>query len=372
MKKSIIISLLLAGLFISAYCQAPYNFNYQAVARDLSGNVLTNTAVKLKISILKTSITGEPGYSETHLLTTNNFGLLNLEIGKGNEKSGSIEAIKWGLDKYFIKIEMDKNGGNNFKVLGTSQLLSVPYSLFSCNGVQYNMSLTCNEITEGMIRYNYEKKTMEFCDGVDWNSFGSGGSQTCGEDFIDPRDGQVYPTIKIGSQCWMAKNLNYGIFKESVFTNDGHVDVSNNGIVEKYAYDNDVSQLEIYGGLYDWNELMNYQPMESGQGICPDGWHIPSYDEFVELVEASGDWLHAGKALKVGGSTGFQFPMGGNRREKGNFTGGLGSTGSIWSSTISGSNPDTRAWNIYFIENGDNAAKATDLMSVGKSVRCVK
>lgn len=372
MKKSIIISILLAGFFISAYCQAPYNFNYQAVARDISGDVLSNTPVKLKISILKTNVSGQAAYSETHLLTTNNFGLINLEIGKGNEKSGSFEAIKWGLDKHFIKIEMDKNGGNNFKVLGTSQLLSVPYSLFSGNGVQYNMSLTCNETTEGMIRYNNEKKTMEFCDGAAWNSFGNSGSNpTCGEDFIDPRDGQVYPTVKIGSQCWMAKNLNFGIYKESVFTNDDHSDVKNNGTVEKYAYDNTENNFNVYGGLYDWQEMMNYNFTEGSQGICPDGWHVPSYDEYVELVETIGGWNDAGKILKMDGSSGFDFLMGGSRTAKGGFA-GIGTSGSLWTSTFSTSHPDTRAWNVYFIQNGDNGAKATDLMAVGKSVRCIK
>lgn len=195
---------------------------------------------------------------------------------------------------------------------------------------------------------------------------------TCGEDLIDTRDNQSYKTVKIGNQCWMAENLNYGTFKESIFTNDPHANVSNNGVVEKYAYDNDEANLALYGGLYDWNEMMDYSFSESAQGICPDGWHIPSYDEIVELVENSGDWILAGKALKVGGSSDLEFPLGGNRREKGNFTGGGGTTGSFWSSTNSTTHPDSRAWNIYFIEAADNAAKATDVMQTGKSCRCVK
>ncbi len=371
MKKLLFSSILLACFLVAGITQSPFNFNYQAVARDLSGNVMKNTPVKLKISILKTNASGEVGYSETHLVTTNNFGLINLEIGKGNDKAGTFQSIKWGLDKHFIKIEMDKNAGNNFKLLGTSQLLSVPYALFSGNGVQYNLDIGCNEMNEGMIRYNWETKSMEFCDGESWNSFGSGGSNpSCGEDFIDSRDGQVYPTVKIGSQCWMAKNLNLGVYKESIFTNESHSDVSNNSVVEKYALENDESNFALFGGLYDWSEIMKYQNVEGSQGICPDGWHLPSDGEFDELIEAVGGNQNGGKALMIGGSSGFEFPMGGSRTHKGGFsTTGIGT---IWASTISLSHPDTRAYNIYFSAGADNVSSATDVMFVGKSVRCVK
>lgn len=194
---------------------------------------------------------------------------------------------------------------------------------------------------------------------------------TCGEDLVDERDNQSYETIKIGDQCWMAENLNYGTFTTSTFTNEGHTDMSNDGTTEKYAYDNEESNNTLYGGLYEWNEVMNYKTAESGQGICPEGWHIPSYDEYLALVETAGGWEKAGKALKIGGSTGFNFLLGGNRREKGNFTGGF-TTGSLWTSTVSSSHPDSRAFNIYFIDGADNAAHATDLMTVGKSCRCLK
>jgi uncharacterized protein (TIGR02145 family) len=194
----------------------------------------------------------------------------------------------------------------------------------------------------------------------------------CGDPLVDERDGQSYSTVKIGDQCWMAENLNYGIFTESVFTNQSHNDMHNNGTIEKYAYDNDENNLDTYGGLYEWNELMDYKSNESGRGICPEGWHVPSYDEFVVLVEETGGWLAAGKALKLGGSSNFDFRLGGNRREKGNFTGGLDNSGSLWTSTISVTDPDTRAWNINFIDDSDQAAKATELMSVGKSCRCIR
>ncbi len=375
MKTKLFFSILLLAFFTVAYSQAPNSFNYQAVARDLSGNVMKNQAVKIKISILKTSVTGDAVYSEIHSVTTNGLGLINLEIGTGNSKTGTIEGIDWGTDKYFLQIEMDKDAGNNFSLIGKSQLLSVPYSLFSGNGVQFDMDLVCDENTEGTIRYNSDDKVMEYCNGTAWVSFGnSPHDATCGENFTDPRDGQIYPTVKIGNQCWMAKNLNYGQYKESVFHNDpdGHSDVANNSIVEKYAFDNDTSNFALYGGLYDWNEMMNYNSMEGGQGICPDGWHVPTKDEFDELVETVGGRDIAGKQLMTGGSSGFNFELGGERTMKGGFSTSASEDGGIWTSKTNPTD-NKRAYHFYFTKGSDNiASHSADFKVIGHSVRCIK
>ncbi len=374
MKTKLLFSILALAFFTVVYSQAPDRFNYQAVARDLTGNIIKNKPVKLKISILKNNISGVAVYSETHTTSTNSLGLINLEIGSGNEKTGTIKNIHWGEDKYFLQIEMDKNAGNNFSLIGKSQLLSVPYSLFAGNGVQYNMDLDCNENSEGTIRYNNDKKTMEFCDGESWIEFGNGNKPTtCGENFIDSRDGQTYPTVQIGNQCWMAKNLNFGVFKESIYENspDGHSDVANNGIVEKYAYDNDTSNFSIYGGLYDWNEMMNYNSTEGSQGICPDGWHIPSKDEFADLVEAAGGNQIGGKRLQIGGSSGFNFELGGDRTLKGGFSPTASDSGVIWTSTTG--SDQKRACIFYFAKDADNVSSHCASEKVrGYSIRCIK
>lgn len=119
--------LLCAG--ISA--QAPEGFKYQAVARDASGNVIASQTVGIQISILQGGISGTPVYVETFSPTTNQFGLIDLEIGKGTFISGSFSGIDWGSSSYFIKIEMDASGGTSYTEMGTSQLLSVPYALHS-------------------------------------------------------------------------------------------------------------------------------------------------------------------------------------------------------------------------------------------------
>lgn len=130
MKRIIIIYAAII-MTASVFAQIPQSFRYQSVARDNSGNVLANQNVSFKISILNDNISGPAAYIETHTVSTNNFGLVELEIGKGTPITGTFSAIEWGVNSYFVKVEMDPEGGSDFQVLSTSQLLSVPYALFS-------------------------------------------------------------------------------------------------------------------------------------------------------------------------------------------------------------------------------------------------
>ncbi len=116
------------GVILSA--QTPSSFRYQAVARDNSGNVLDNQNVSFRISILSGSASGTIAYRETHTgKTTNAFGLVEIEIGKGTPVNGTFSAINWGSNSYFVQVEMDPAGGASYQTLSTSQLLSVPYAL---------------------------------------------------------------------------------------------------------------------------------------------------------------------------------------------------------------------------------------------------
>jgi len=103
--------------------QAPECFTYQAVARDVNGNLLTNQSVTIQFSILENSTTGNAVFVEQHNKTTNDFGLVNLEIGKGIPVTGNFSSIDWESNTYFLKIEIDG------EYMGTIQLVSVPYAL---------------------------------------------------------------------------------------------------------------------------------------------------------------------------------------------------------------------------------------------------
>ena len=88
---------------------------------------------------------------------------------------------------------------------------------------------------------------------------------------------QVYNTVLIGSQCWLKENLNVGTMI------NGTDDMEDNGIIEKYCYDNDTVNCDIYGGLYQWDEMMQYTTTQGAQGICPPDWHIPTDEEWKQL-----------------------------------------------------------------------------------------
>jgi hypothetical protein len=128
MKKLLLlcVSLALASVM---FAQVPASFKYQAIARDGSGAVLSNKRVSFRINIHQGNMTGPITFAERHYTSTNEFGLVNLEIGKGTADVGSILSINWASGDCFIQVEMDPTGGESFQTLGTSQLLSVPYAL---------------------------------------------------------------------------------------------------------------------------------------------------------------------------------------------------------------------------------------------------
>lgn len=95
---------------------------------------------------------------------------------------------------------------------------------------------------------------------------------------IDSRDNTTYQTVKINKRWWFAENLKYG----HVITSDSIS--SDNEQPEMFVWEDQIGNLNSYGGLYTWFELMDYDPKEKARGLCPEGWHIPSADEWKELV----------------------------------------------------------------------------------------
>ena len=95
---------------------------------------------------------------------------------------------------------------------------------------------------------------------------------------IDPRDGREYKTVKIFGNWWFAENLKIGDFILST------QEQKNNGIIESYGYDDKPENIKILGGLYLWDEAMNYNDEKSKQGICPPGWHVPSLEDWTLIL----------------------------------------------------------------------------------------
>lgn len=144
--KKITLLLLLLSSFTVLFAQAPQKMSYQSVIRKADGTLVASALVSIKISIIFDTANGNPSYIETQTATTNNNGLVTIEIGGGTPVTGTFAAINWGAGSHFIKTEIDPTGGSNYTISGTSQLLSVPYALYAGSS-QSNQGKTSIVIT---------------------------------------------------------------------------------------------------------------------------------------------------------------------------------------------------------------------------------
>ena len=129
--KNLFTFILFSFIALSAFSQSPQKFSYQTVIRNASNQLLVGQTVGIKISILQGNANGSSVYAETHSPQTNANGLATLEIGGGTLLSGNFANINWSNGPFFVKNETDPNGGNNYTITNTSQLLSVPYALYA-------------------------------------------------------------------------------------------------------------------------------------------------------------------------------------------------------------------------------------------------
>jgi uncharacterized protein (TIGR02145 family) len=208
-------------------------------------------------------------------------------------------------------------------------------------------------------------------------------SQTVVSDFVacEDADGNHYATVSIGTQTWMAENLVVGL------RIDGVQQQTNNGVIEKYCYENNEANCTIYGGLYQWNEAMQYDTIAGVQGICPSGWHIPADGEWTTLFTFLGGTSVAGGKMKSTGTieagtglwylpntgatneTGFSaFPSGYSYGGDGTFD-KVGIYGYWWSSSAKNT---ISSYFRFLYYNDSGVYKSGSIKTNGFSVRCVR
>jgi hypothetical protein len=129
MKISILLVFILMTFF--SFSQSPLGINYQAVLRNSTGALVTNTTVGYKLEIRKTSATGQIVYSERHTPLSNAQALVNIIIGGGTPIQGTFSSINWGIGPFFLVSSIDFTGGTNYQNFGSQQLMSVPYALYA-------------------------------------------------------------------------------------------------------------------------------------------------------------------------------------------------------------------------------------------------
>ena len=193
-------------------------------------------------------------------------------------------------------------------------------------------------------------------------------------------DGNHYATVRISderfAQTWMAENLKVGT----------GIDITqvptDNGIIEYYCYEDNINLCGVYGGLYQWDEMMNYIDTEGSRGICPEGWHVPTNQEFYDLENFLGGWLVAGGKLKETGTahwntnnvgatneTGFTALPGGELQSWGPVYGQLGIKAWFWSSS-----PGITGGSHFYmsVENGEEKLyRSEEAFGSSYSVRCI-
>ncbi len=130
MKNKILILFLLL-LSYRATAQVPQAIPYQAVARDTTGVLLAHTNISLRFTIHDSIMAGTVVYQETQNVTTNVLATFTVNIGMGTVVSGTFAGIIWGINSKFLQVEIDPTGGTSYISMGTQQLLSVPYALYS-------------------------------------------------------------------------------------------------------------------------------------------------------------------------------------------------------------------------------------------------
>lgn len=181
--------------------------------------------------------------------------------------------------------------------------------------------------------------------------------------------GKIYKTIQIGKQCWFKENLNVGTM----------INVSSsqtkNDSIEKYCYNDDPANCEIYGGLYRWDEAMQYVKTVGAQGICPSGWHIPTKEDWEILQEYLNDEATKliDKNAKSGSTytneSGFSALFSGYSNSIWVCCYGLGYYGYQWTSTETS---NRNAYGIFMSYNYDNISFNYDKKNNGLAIRCIK
>ena len=151
MKNKILFILLVLSVNICA--QAPQKMSYQAVIRNSNNSLIVSTPIGIKVSVLQGSANGTVTYSETQVQNTNINGLVSLEIGMGTALIGTFSSINWANGPYFIQTEVDPNGGVNYSVMGVTELISVPYALYSANAQVSGFSHYIGETFNGGVIY---------------------------------------------------------------------------------------------------------------------------------------------------------------------------------------------------------------------------
>ena len=356
MKK--LFTLLAFAITLIATAQAPQGFNYQATVRNSSGALVINQNVLFKFNIMLNSQTSLPVYSETHQAPTDDLGQVNLTVGQGTPTTGTFSGINWGSGTYYLGIEL--NTGAGFVAMGTTQLLSVPYALYSnssgsisgsntvtpsvntgtiSNLTTYNTTLTAT-ITNANLNQINEKG---FAYSTNPNPRRSDGEYAVAvsdpfEFPINNQDFTILPNTTYYVRAYVVTEnevVVYGnqvsfsvlpIFENGAGLTDIDVNqypsviidskewMQNNLNVSRYKNGDVIPEVtdeaqwaSLTTGAWRYiandpayGKLYNWYAVNDPRGLAPQGWHVATTYEFTGLTNFLGGTAIAGGRLKGG------------------------------------------------------------------------
>lgn len=376
---TILVAVLLTA---TVWAQSPEKMSYQAVIRDASDNLITDTQIGMQISILQGSASGTAVYVETQVPTTNANGLVSLEIGAGTVESGDFATIDWANGPYFIKTETAVEAPlTTYTITGTSQLLSVPYALHAKTAESVTGGIT---ETDPSVPIGTQIGEMQYWNGTAWVTVAAGdegqmlsfvGGVPTWTTVVGPTDVYNPATSKI----WMDRNLGasqvatsstdaaaYGDLYQWGRATDGHESRTSGTTATLATSDTPGHGNFITTGSspYDWRSPQNdnlWQGVSGTNNPCPSGYRLPTA---AELEEERLSWSSNNAAGAF--ASPLKLPVAGYRNYSSGSLNDVGSYGVYWSSTVDG----TFSRSLNFISS--NAYMYSDTRAYGFSVRCLK
>jgi hypothetical protein len=356
----------------SLFAQAPNKMSYQAVIRNGSNVLVSGSLVGIRISILQGTLNGTAVYVETQTPTSNANGLVSIEVGSGAVVSGNFSTIDWANGPYFIQTETDPSGGSNYTITGTSQLLSVPYALFSANGI-HSVSAAGDTLFLG----NGTHLIIPGISGAN-NTGGGSGQYPPGSVFCNGPTAIVDVTNPATGKIWMDRNLGasqvatsstdtnaYGDLYQWGRRSDGHQCRNSPNTITLSSTDQPAhgSFILVSNPPYDWRSPQNDYLWQGVNGVnnpCPGGYRLPTQ---AELDAERQSWVQNNSAGAF--ASPLKLPLAGFRDGINGLLNTVGFNGRYWSSTVSG----PYSPNLFFLSN---ATMSDNGRGNGFSVRCLK